>query len=259
MVSVATVPLFCCRTRTAIDNPWINACDCVPVKLYLQTQGVEWSGCGPLVVVCQSLAHGHLHLAPGELRAEQGSGSGSHSSVHSSLSNSLAFSWPFMTWCAWVLSWCDSVSPENKVPISHGGGKRGERVSSCGTDRGIQKLRRQTTHSSGVIPMPPSCLPLSLVPSRAKARFCWANWFCYNPPTPNMEVIMFFTLSPFTFFFIKFWNISCIQKGIKTIRVSPLYSPPNKKKHNITNRDRGLRSCSPILYTFDLGKMCGNC
>lgn len=126
---------------------------------------------------------------------------------------------------------------------------RGERGSPhAARIEGFQKLRRQTTHSPGVIPMPPSCLPLSLVPSRAKARFCWANWFCYNSPTPNMEVIMFFTLSPFTFFFIKFWNISCIQKGIKTVRVSPLYSPPNKKKQHYKQRERSAVMLPNSLY-----------
>lgn len=156
-------------------------------------------------------------------------------------------------WCVWVLSYWDSISPQNKVPISCLSlvGREGLFV---GLESWMQKLQRLTTYFSGVTPMPPSCLPWSWVPSRTKARFCWANWFCYNSPTPNKEVIMFFILSPFNFIFIKFWNIS----GIKIIRASSLNSPPNKKKHNITNRDRSLWSCSLISYTCALGKMCGN-
>lgn len=84
-----------------------------------------------------------------------------------------------------------------------------------GLESQMQKVQRLTTYSSGVTPMPHSCLPWSWVPSRTKARFCWANWFCYNSPTPNKEVMMFFILSPFNLFFIKFWNIS--HKNYKSI------------------------------------------
>lgn len=121
-----------------------------------------------------------------------------------------------------------------------------------GLESQMQKLQRLTTYSSGVTPMPPSCLPWSWVPSRTKARFCWANWFCYNSPTPNKEVMMFFILSPFNLFFIKFWNIS--HKNYKSITLE-LTTQYKEAQHY---RDRSLWSCSLIPYTCDLGKMCGN-
>lgn len=39
--------------------------------------------------------------------------------------------------------------------------------------------------------------------SGVSPRFYWANWFCSHPPTSNVRIIMFFTLSLSTFFLKK--------------------------------------------------------
>lgn len=76
MVSVATTWLFYYGTKAATDNSWINVCDCVPIKLYLQTQGVEWNGFGLRVIVSSLLPMGiYIWL----LRARHGRSQGSQS------------------------------------------------------------------------------------------------------------------------------------------------------------------------------------
>lgn len=38
--------------KTATDDPKMNGCDCVLIKLYLYTD-LHWAGLGPWAVVCQ--------------------------------------------------------------------------------------------------------------------------------------------------------------------------------------------------------------
>lgn len=95
------------RRQLLIECLWLCSNKTLLAKIGSGVDLAQWLQCASLLPIGI-----YIWFLEG---CEQDRGRGSHSSVYRPMINSLVFSWPFMMSYAWVLSWCSSVSLENKL------------------------------------------------------------------------------------------------------------------------------------------------
>lgn len=155
MVSVATTWLFYYDTKAATDYLWINVWLCSDKTLLVNTgSGVEWIW--PVCCLVSSLLPMGIYIWL--LRAGHGSGQGSHSPYATHSVILLLSACPL--WCDVSEFWANGTQFLQRIkclpPVLL---LVGTEDLFVGLESRIQKLRRLTTYSSRVTPMPP-CLPV---------------------------------------------------------------------------------------------------